>query len=384
VERDLNRLLNAPVAPVAPVAPIAPIAPSAPVAPVAPVALLTLLTLLACGVSLLGCGDGDVDPASSAVARGAADYQVYCAVCHGEQGQGYAADNANALAHPAFLATATDDFLRSAIIRGRSGTPMSAWGAEWGGPLEDAAVDDMVTYLRAYAQGPPLDVHEDVVTGEVDRGASVYGANCATCHGEQGEGALAMSLNSPEFLDTASDGYLRFAIQVGRVEVGMPAFAQSLTAQAIDDLVVLIRSWAVDPNLVPPDLPVFDPEQVVFQSEGEEAVFTTESRLVPAAEIFAEYDAGKAMVLLDARPPADYSEGHIAGAISVPFYGVQEVLSDLPKDVWIVCYCACPHAESGLAADALEDAGFTRVKVLDEGVNYWEEQGYPMTVGVDP
>jgi len=147
---------------------------------------------------------------------------------------------------------------------------------------------------------------------------------------------------------------------------------------------VLIRSWAVDPNREPPDLPVFDPEQVVFQPDGEEAVFTTQARLVPAAEVFAQYDAGKAMVLLDARPPADYSQGHIAGAISVPFYGVQEVISDLPEDVWIVCYCACPHAESGLAADALEDAGFTRVKVLDEGVNHWEEQGYPMTIGVDP
>lgn len=343
-----------------------------------------LVALVACALSLAACGPGAPDQAASAVARGAADYQVYCAVCHGEHGEGYAADNANALAHPAFLATATDDFLRSAIIRGRSGTPMSAWGVEWGGPLGDAAVDDMVTYLRAYAQGPPLEVHDDVVTGEADRGASIYGAGCATCHGDHGEGALAMSLNSPEFLATVSDGYLRFAIQAGRVEVGMPGFAQSLTAQAIDDLVVLIRSWAVDPNVVPPDLPVFDPEQVVFQPEGEDAVFTTEERLVPASEIFSEYDAGKSMVLLDARPPADYSQGHITGAISVPFYAVKEVVEDLPKDVWIVCYCACPHAESGLAADALEDAGFTQVKVLDEGVNHWEEQGYPMTVGVNP
>lgn len=343
-----------------------------------------LLILLGCALALTACGEPEADSVASAVARGQADYQIYCAVCHGEQGEGYAADNANALAHPAFLAVATDEFLKSAIVRGRPGTPMSAWGVEWGGPLDDASADDLVAYLRAYAQGPPLDVHEDVVTGEADRALGTYEAKCASCHGPEGEGQTAMSLNNPEFLDSVSDGYLRFAIQAGRVEVGMPAFAQTLTAQTIDDLVVLIRSWAVAPNLELPDLPVFDPEKVVFQPEGAEAEFTTEERHVPAAEVFAEYDAGKAMVILDARPPADYSEGHIAGAISVPFYAVEDYVAHLPEDVWIVCYCACPHAESGLAADALVAAGFTRVKVLDEGVNFWEEQGYPMSVGADP
>lgn len=343
-----------------------------------------LLTALVCVLLLAACGEPEADPAAEAVARGQADYQVYCAVCHGEQGEGYAADNANALAHPAFLAVATDEFLKSAIIRGRPGTPMSAWGVDWGGPLDDDSADDLVAYLRAYAQGSPLDVHGDVVTGEAARALGTYETKCSSCHGAQGEGNTAMSLNNPEFLDTVSDGYLRFAIQAGRVEVGMPAFAQTLTTQAIDDLVVLIRSWAVEPNQVLPDLPVFDPDQVVFQPEGAEAEFTTEDRLVPAAEIFEQYEAGKAMVLLDARPPADYSEGHIAGAISIPFYAVEEYVDQLPDDVWIICYCACPHAESGLAADALEAAGFTRVKVIDEGVNFWEEQGYPMSVGPDP
>jgi len=343
-----------------------------------------LLTALVCVSLLAACGEPEADPAAEAVARGQADYQVYCAVCHGAQGEGYAADNANALAHPAFLAVATDEFLRSAIIRGRPGTPMSAWGVDWGGPLDDDSVDDLVAYLRAYAQGSPLDVHGDVVTGEGARALGTYETKCSSCHGAQGEGNTAMSLNNPEFLDTVSDGYLRFAIQAGRVEVGMPAFASTLTTQTIDDLVVLIRSWAVEPNQVLPDLPVFDPDQVVFQPEGDEAEFTTEDRLVPAAEIYEQYEAGKAMVLLDARPPADYSESHIAGAISIPFYAVEEYVDQLPDDVWIICYCACPHAESGLAADALEAAGFTRVKVIDEGVNFWEEQGYPMSAGPNP
>jgi len=309
------------------------------------------------------------------VERGAAHYATYCAVCHGAQGEGYAADNANALVHPAFLAVATDEFLRHAISLGRPGTPMSAWSTAWGGPLDEAATDDVVSFLRAHETGSPVNVHDAVVEGEVDRGASVYAAHCTTCHGADGEGTLAMSLNNPQFLATASDGFLRFAIETGRVEVGMPAFGASLTPQNIDDLVVLIRSWAVDPQREPPDLPVFDPEQSVVHPDGPQAVFTTSDRLVPAAEVYEQYMNGAAMVLLDARPPADYVSGHITGAISVPFYAVSEVVNALPSDVWVVCYCACPHAESGLAADALEDAGFQKVKVLDEGVDHWEEQG---------
>src|SRR5688572_19990491 len=52
---------------------------------------------------------------SDAKQRGAELYSAMCAVCHGANGEGYKADLAPALAHPEFLATVSDEFLRTAI-----------------------------------------------------------------------------------------------------------------------------------------------------------------------------------------------------------------------------------------------------------------------------
>ena len=60
---------------------------------------------------------------------------------------------------------------------------------------------------------------------------------------------------------------------------------------------------------------------------------------------------------------------------------IEEALGKLPKDHWVVTYCACPHAISGQAADRLRKAGFQKVGVLDEGFPYWKEQGYPTLQG---
>ena len=101
-------------------------------------------------------------------------------------------------------------------------------------------------------------------------------------------------------------------------------------------------------------------------------------------ELKAAYDKGKAMVILDARPPADYVRSHTSGAVSVPFYAVKDYLDQLPKDKWIVAYCACPHAESGKAAKALKDNGYTKVKVFNEGFIEWRTRKYPITTGPKP
>ncbi|MEE9384072.1 MAG: rhodanese-like domain-containing protein, partial [Nannocystaceae bacterium] len=82
-----------------------------------------------------------------------------------------------------------------------------------------------------------------------------------------------------------------------------------------------------------------------------------------------------------AKPESDYVERHIKGAASLPFYLVESYLDAVPRDVWIVVYCACPHAESEAAADVLLDAGFDKVRVLDEGFRVWQERGYPTESG---
>jgi rhodanese-related sulfurtransferase len=123
-----------------------------------------------------------------------------------------------------------------------------------------------------------------------------------------------------------------------------------------------------------PDVPL------IINPEGDHPEFTLREGLyVPAAEVKGALDERKRLVIVDARAQSDYLVAHIPGALSVPFYAVDEYASRLPKDgTWIVAYCACPHAASGQVAAALRDRGFKKAVVLDEGVKVWVERGYPM------
>jgi rhodanese-related sulfurtransferase len=112
---------------------------------------------------------------------------------------------------------------------------------------------------------------------------------------------------------------------------------------------------------------------VAFSSAG--------TRFVPAATVAKAMDDKSADILIvDARPPADYEFGHIPGAINVPYFEPEKHLAQLPKDKWIVAYCECPHAEAEQVANYLEKQGYTQVRVMDEGYQGWKDIGRP-TVG---
>jgi len=182
---------------------------------------------------------------------GQALYARMCALCHGDQGQGYAAPASVALANPGFLALADDTYLFENTARGRPGTRMSAWAESHGGPLSDGQIRAIISYVRQWQTESSVDVSGVVVDGDPAQGAVVYAQNCAACHGESGGGLDespaapngAPSLNNPVFLATAGDGFIRHSIVEGREGTPMPAYAGVLSDQQIDDLVALIRSW---------------------------------------------------------------------------------------------------------------------------------------------
>ena len=165
----------------------------------------------------------------------------------------------------------------------------------------------------------------------------------------------------------------------------MPAFGPLLTPQQIDDLVVLIRSWQVDPEAPPTELPEVDQANFVLNANGPDPEFTLdEEGRVSVKQVEAAWDINARMVLLDARLPSEYLHGHIQGATSIPFYSAGEFVEYFDPDTWVVAYCACPHAESGEAAAALLEAGLTKVTVIDEGYDQWVEDGYPIVEGPNP
>jgi cytochrome c oxidase cbb3-type subunit 3 len=331
--------------------------------------------------------DAGAAPDPDVLARGGALYQEYCGFCHGAEGEGYLADNANALSNQDFLVIASDAFLTSSIVHGRPGTPMSGWGQVAGGPLTDAEVADIVAFIRAWQTEPSVDLSEGsgAVAGVATRGTGVYNARCASCHGTEGEGVTAVSLNNPWFHAAASDAFIEYSIRHGRRDTAMVAYEDSLSPVAIADLVAYIRQWKRDPNAPPPTPYTPDLANGIINPDGAAPTFELrEGRFVPADQVKAAIDAGQRVMVMDARPTGDYRDGHITGALGLPFYELENWIDQLPRDTFIVTYCGCPHAVSGQALDALREAGFTQNAILDEGYYVWEERGYGVVTGDAP
>lgn len=104
---------------------------------------------------LLPIAPPTVLPVSGDVASGALLYRAYCAACHGDGGRG---GSGPPLARD-WESIRPDLTLRAMVAQGAPGTVMRGWGQAYGGPLDDAALDAVVTYLltlppaRIVAQG---------------------------------------------------------------------------------------------------------------------------------------------------------------------------------------------------------------------------------------
>jgi len=350
-------------------------------------ALLAALSLAACVAG--GAVECSHHPSTEAEVHGGEVYAKMCAVCHGAAGQGYKADDAPAIAHPNFLSSVTDAFLRDAIVNGRTGTTMSAWGVERGGPLVRTDVDALVAFMRSWDRGDRAKLDERMPKGNAVRGQVAYAGACGPCHGARGVSGKAIKIGDPALLASASNGFLRYAIREGRAGTPMQAFATTLDDGTIEDILTALRSWQAEPPAAPRPPPAKAPPlplgPVPLHPHGPEPIgFKPQPGTTPADVIKAQLDRGAKMALLDARAPSDYAREHIPGAVSVPFYEPDPYYADLPKDAWLVCYCACPHAESGQLASKLAGKGFTKVTVLDEGLGVWKARGYGTHTGVDP
>jgi cytochrome c oxidase cbb3-type subunit III len=174
----------------------------------------------------------------------AALYTQNCAACHGARGEGGAAI---ALADPIYLATVSDQVLRSVTANGISGTPMPGFAQSAGGMLTTQQVAALVGGIRDWAQPAALvgvqpPPYAADVPGEAQRGAIVYERFCASCHGPSGADGKAGSIVDPSFLALVSDQGLRTIVIVGRPELGAPdwrndAPGHPMTDQQISDVV---------------------------------------------------------------------------------------------------------------------------------------------------
>ena len=119
---------------------------------------------------------------STDLARGQQLYGDHCASCHGATGAGDGPGAATLRPRPANLVEHEYSGRRGAEVlwHGVSGTAMPAWRDY---KLDDlAALTAHLRTLSAVREEPALPAHLTEI------GARVYAANCAQCHGENGDG----------------------------------------------------------------------------------------------------------------------------------------------------------------------------------------------------
>jgi rhodanese-related sulfurtransferase len=123
-------------------------------------------------------------------------------------------------------------------------------------------------------------------------------------------------------------------------------------------------------------------EPVATVQHGEPADTTAALGSVSLAEMKRIWDEGTAYII-DARDPAEYDEGHIPGAINIPYDRLPEYLdmlsSEVPMDGEVIIYCRGPACDfSDQLATELRILGYQNVRVFTGGWEQWSAAGYPV------
>jgi hydroxyacylglutathione hydrolase len=114
-----------------------------------------------------------------------------------------------------------------------------------------------------------------------------------------------------------------------------------------------------------------DYDWVAGLSAPAESIPSVEPEVAPGW--LAEHDA----VVLDVREPAEYAEGHVPGAVSIPQAELAVHLSQIPtrRDVLVACRSGTRSLGSARFLKAL---GYDRVANLERGTMGWIEAGNPV------
>lgn len=169
-------------------------------------------------------------------------YASSCVACHGADGLGTAL--APALNDPAARAKSAEELTRT-ITFGSPGTRMSAWS----GQLSPEEIARMVTLIQRWDEIPlgtipAPDVPIPTTAESIARGGELYAANCARCHGPEGQGTpRAPALNVKSFLTQTNDQAMQLIISGGVPGTAMPAWGDRMTEADIQAIVGFIRQW---------------------------------------------------------------------------------------------------------------------------------------------
>ncbi len=178
-------------------------------------------------------------------------------------------------------------------------------------------------------------------------------------------------------------------IKYGNPKGGLAWRYTAPTLDSLDDILPTVdESQPGGSHPLPPDMN--DPLQIVGSAASGVPDIPDVGRpiQIQTSKVKAFFDA-RAATIIDAREPAEYAEGHIPGAINLPYEQTatdMELLENFDaKGMPIIVYCGGGTCEVSMNLGfSLVSAGKTKVLVYMGGWPEWVTAGYPVATGATP
>ena len=112
------------------------------------------------------------------------------------------------------------------------------------------------------------------------------------------------------------------------------------------------------------------PESKISQTAGE-SITSDSVQVIDATTALEMMNDGEAYILVDVRTEDEFSQGHIEGAVLVPYDQIDSLAPTLIPDMSsrILVYCRSGR-RSAIAAESLVDMGYNNVYDFG-GINDW-------------
>jgi rhodanese-related sulfurtransferase len=123
---------------------------------------------------------------------------------------------------------------------------------------------------------------------------------------------------------------------------------------------------------------------MTLQSLFEEAVMTMQVQTISATQLHRAMLDGQVTALLDVRSPAEFRDGHVPGAKSLPLNQLESALipslfgiaaGRQERPMFIICKSG-PRAVR--AAERLSLAGYSNLRVVGDGTEGWARAGFAL------
>ncbi len=207
------------------------------------------------------------------IERGHKAFVAYCAMCHGDGGNGDGDMSASLQQTGVKVARLNDLYtmgrltekqVREVIAKGGAHTNRSNVMPAWGNKLEAPVIDDIVAFVLDLPQENPaiplstLEHYFSTPDGVPVEGHKLYARHCSACHGYEGKGdgptaatlkkehnVTVRDLTDSTYMATRTDKELFAVVTLGgghfKKAVFMPAWNVTMTPAQIKDLISYVR-----------------------------------------------------------------------------------------------------------------------------------------------